>query len=66
MLNVFEAVDVIELIKGGQYESLSSTVGEALQTRADVSCTCQEWLLSANDAFVRTSRVSTVAQKMIA
>lgn len=36
VLNVFEAVDVIELIKGGQYDDLSLNVGQALLKRADV------------------------------
>lgn len=40
VINVFEAVDVITLIKGGTYDDLSLTVGEALQKRSDVSlCT---------------------------
>lgn len=34
--NVFEAVDVIILIKGGDYEKLSLTVGKALELRSDV------------------------------
>jgi CBS domain-containing protein len=38
VVNVFEAVDVITLIKDGNYyEDLSLTVGEALQRRPDVS-----------------------------
>lgn len=36
VLNVFEAVDVIQLIKGGVYEDLNQTVGEALKKRPDV------------------------------
>jgi 5'-AMP-activated protein kinase, regulatory gamma subunit len=36
LLNVFEAVDVITLIKGGDYESLQLTVGEALRKRPAV------------------------------
>lgn len=35
--NVFEAVDVIFLIKGGMYDELNLTVGEALQKRSDVN-----------------------------
>lgn len=35
--NVFEAVDVILLIKGGMYDELNLTVGEALQKRSDVN-----------------------------
>lgn len=34
--NVFEAVDVITLIKGGVYDDLSLTVGEALKKRSPV------------------------------
>lgn len=34
--NVFEAVDVITLIKGGVYDDLSLTVGEALKKRSSV------------------------------
>jgi 5'-AMP-activated protein kinase, regulatory gamma subunit len=37
LLNVFEAVDVIALIKGGDYENLNLTVGKALEKRSDVS-----------------------------
>ena len=36
VVNVFEAVDVITLIKGGTYEDLSLNVGEALQKRSEV------------------------------
>ncbi|KAI0124288.1 hypothetical protein BJ170DRAFT_686648 [Xylariales sp. AK1849] len=45
VLNVFEAVDVIPCIKGGAYDELKSTVGEALAKRADDFpgiYTCQE------------------------
>ena len=34
VVNVFEAVDVITLIKGGVYDDLTLSVGEALQKRA--------------------------------
>jgi hypothetical protein len=37
LLNVFEAVDVIALIKGGDYEALQLSVGEALRKRPAVS-----------------------------
>ncbi|GKT84750.1 nuclear protein SNF4 [Colletotrichum tofieldiae] len=37
LLNVFEAVDIIPCIKGGAYEELSSSVGEALCKRPDDS-----------------------------
>jgi hypothetical protein len=36
VINVFEAVDVITLIKGGIYDDLNSTVGDALLKRSDV------------------------------
>ncbi len=39
--NVFEAVDVIMLIKGGVYDDLNLNVGEALQKRSEV-CTQSE------------------------
>ncbi|CAK7240670.1 MAG: AMP-activated serine/threonine-protein kinase regulatory subunit [Sporothrix thermara] len=35
VLNVFEAVDVIPCIKGGVYDDLQSSVGEALSKRAE-------------------------------
>ncbi|KAF2470174.1 nuclear protein SNF4 [Lindgomyces ingoldianus] len=35
VINVFEAVDVITLIKGGVYDDLNLTVGEALLKRSD-------------------------------
>lgn len=35
LLNVFEAVDVIPCIRGGAYDELSASVGEALSKRAD-------------------------------
>ena len=34
---MFEAVDVIALIKGGSYDDLTLSMGEALQKRAPVS-----------------------------
>jgi len=34
--NVFEAIDVITLIRGGTYDDLNLNVGEALQKRAEV------------------------------
>lgn len=36
VLNVFEAVDVIALIKGGDYDNLQLSVGKALEKRSDV------------------------------
>lgn len=35
VLNLFEAVDVIPCIKGGAYDELTSSVGDALSKRAD-------------------------------
>lgn len=35
VLNVFEAVDVIPCIRGGAYDELSSSVGDALSRRAE-------------------------------
>ncbi|KAI9718074.1 MAG: hypothetical protein M1812_004332 [Candelaria pacifica] len=37
VLNVFEAVDVITLIKGGIYDDLNLTVGDALRKRSEAS-----------------------------
>ena len=37
VLNVFEAVDVIALIKGGDYDNLNLSVGKALEKRSEVS-----------------------------
>lgn len=61
VLNLFEAVDVIPCIKGGVYEELDGTVGEALCKRPDDSpgiYTCNEAdrLDSIFDA-IRKSRV---------
>ena len=36
VLNVFEAVDIITLIKGGIYDDLNLSVGDALLKRSDV------------------------------
>lgn len=36
VLNLFEAVDVIALIKGGDYDNLQLTVGKALEKRSEV------------------------------
>lgn len=36
VINVFEAVDVIALIKGGVYDDLNLSVGDALLKRQDV------------------------------
>lgn len=39
VMNVFETVDVITLIKGGVYDDLNLNVGEALQKRSEVCTT---------------------------
>jgi CBS domain-containing protein len=55
VLNVFEAVDVIALIKGGDYDNLQLTVGKALEKRSDVricQCPpCQKLRVPANCTF---------------
>lgn len=43
VLNVFEAVDVIPLIKGGDYDSLEISVGHALSKRPEVSVHVLQW-----------------------
>ena len=39
---MFEAVDVITLIKGGVYDDLTLTVGDALLKRSDVRSSFQQ------------------------
>ncbi|KAJ0334526.1 hypothetical protein COL5a_000586 [Colletotrichum fioriniae] len=61
LLNVFEAVDIIPCIKGGVYEELQSSIGEALVKRPDDSpgiytCSPEDRLDSIFDT-VRKSRV---------
>ncbi|KUI52634.1 Nuclear protein SNF4 [Cytospora mali] len=61
VINVFEAVDVIPCIKGGAYDELSGTVGDALCRRSDefqgiYTCTEEDRLDSIFDT-VRKSRV---------
>lgn len=61
LLNVFEAVDIIPCIKGGVYEELSATVGDALCKRPDDSpgihtCSPDDRLDSIFDT-IRKSRV---------
>lgn len=61
VLNVFEAVDVIPCIKGGAYEDLDGSVGDALCKRSDESpgiYTCSEGdRLDSIFDTVRKSRV---------
>lgn len=61
VINVFEAVDVITIIKGGDYDSLSLTVGEALLRRSEdfpgiYTCTLNDSLGSIFET-IRRSRV---------
>ena len=61
MTNVFEAVDVITLIKGGAYEDLELNVGEALQKRPEdfsgiYTCSIDDRLDAIFDT-IRKSRV---------
>ncbi|EME85448.1 uncharacterized protein MYCFIDRAFT_161125 [Pseudocercospora fijiensis CIRAD86] len=61
LLNVFEAVDVITLIKGGDYDNLNLTVGKALEKRSDdfpgiYTCTLNDRLDTIFDT-IRKSRV---------
>ncbi|KAI5461725.1 hypothetical protein BGZ63DRAFT_414390 [Mariannaea sp. PMI_226] len=61
VLNVFEAVDVIPCIKGGAYDDLDGSVGEALCKRSDESpgiytCNVDDRLDSIFDT-IRKSRV---------
>jgi hypothetical protein len=58
--NVFESVDVITLIKGGFYDDLSLTVGEALKKRSPV-CDLSSYDVSCpghTHASIRASRAS--------
>ena len=59
--NVFEAVDVIAIIKGGAYEELTTSVGEALSKRSEdfagiYTCSEEDRLDSIFDT-IRKSRV---------
>lgn len=61
VLNVFEAVDVIAIIKGGAYEELTTSVGDALLKRAEdfagiYTCGEEDRLDSIFDT-IRKSRV---------
>lgn len=61
VLNVFEAVDVITIIKGGAYDDLNLSVGEALMKRSDdfagiYTCTVDDRLDTIFDT-IRRSRV---------
>ena len=61
LVNVYEAVDVLGLIKGGMYNDLSLSVGEALMRRSDdfegvYTCTKRDKLFTIMDT-IRKSRV---------
>lgn len=61
VLNVFEAVDVITIIKGGAYDGLETSVGEALLKRSDefagiYTCSTEDRL----DTIFETLRKSRV------
>lgn len=61
LLNVFEAVDVIPCIKGGAYDELSATIGDAISKRAEdfagiYTCSEDDRLDSIFDT-IRKSRV---------
>jgi 5'-AMP-activated protein kinase regulatory gamma subunit len=61
LLNAFEAVDVIPCIKGGVYEDLNGTVGEALCRRPDDSpgiyTCCEDDRLDSLFDTIRKSRM---------
>ncbi|KAG7288981.1 hypothetical protein NEMBOFW57_005341 [Staphylotrichum longicolle] len=66
VLNVFEAVDVIPCIKGGAYDELSASVGEALCRRAEdfpgiYTCSEDDRL----DAIFETIRKSRVHRLIV-
>ena len=61
VLNVFEAVDVITIIKGGVYDGLTTSVGDALSNRAEdfagiYTCSEEDRLDTIFDT-IRKSRV---------
>nr|AIA84877.1 CAZy families CBM48 protein [uncultured bacterium] len=61
LINVYEAVDVLGLIKGGIYNDLTLSVGEALMRRSDdfegvYTCTLKDRLATIMDN-IRRSRV---------
>lgn len=54
--NVFEAVDVLTLIKGGTYDELNLNVGEALQKRSTVCIVCLAGSVAALTSHTGLSR----------
>ena len=64
VLNVYEAIDILTLIKNGTYDELGLTVGEALLKRPDVS-PCKYLLnWAGSHRYIRTSLGSTHALGM--
>lgn len=66
MLNVFEAVDVIDILKTGDYSNLNWSVGKALDVRSPThpgiyTCTMDDGL----DTIFDTIRKSRVHRLMI-
>jgi 5'-AMP-activated protein kinase regulatory gamma subunit len=66
LLNIYESVDILTLIKGGTYDDLSLSVGEALLKRPDDfpgvhTCSLQDSL----DAIFDTIRRSRVHRLMV-
>ena len=59
VLNVFEAVDVIALIKGGDYEKLNLSAGKALEGRSEVCCSSIQ--TKYEDSFLTRCRTSQVS-----
>ncbi|KAK2067966.1 hypothetical protein P8C59_001665 [Phyllachora maydis] len=61
LLNVFEAVDVIPCIKGGAYDELESSIGDALSKRPDdfagIYTCCEDDRLESIFETIRKSRV---------
>lgn len=65
-MNLFESVDVIALIKGGDYDNLQCTVGKALEKRSDdfpgiYTCTLNDRL----DTIFETIRKSRVHRLVV-
>jgi len=64
LLNVFEAVDVIALIKGGDYDNLNLTVGKALEKRSEVRFDLQivfHYFIGGLNLMTLSCRISRVS-----
>lgn len=66
VMNLFEAVDVISLIKGGDYDNLQYTVGKCLEKRSDdfpgiYTCTLNDRL----DTIFETIRKSRIHRLIV-